>query len=201
MIMMNIIKIKNCLLILTVLISGCAGFQSNQVSYISPDLDFLVKSETMTYSITKDSTYGALGVFGDALISEMSNYGWSLKKSPTPISGVPHLNINLTLSKDPLALLAAALTGFTAYIIPSWETSNYKLTANFIDASGAEQYYELSDEIVLAQWLPLIVIFPFSDPFSAEGKVIGKMYNNLAYKVSKDSSLTNQLSNQDTLTQ
>ncbi len=73
--MMSIIKIKNCLLILTVLISGCAGFQSNQVSYISPDLDFLVKSETMTYSITKDSTYGALGVFDDALISEMSNYG------------------------------------------------------------------------------------------------------------------------------
>jgi hypothetical protein len=193
-IMIDIIKTKSLLLVFTIFISGCAGFQSNQISIISPDADFLVESETMTYSITKDATYGGLEVFNDVLISEMNSYGWVLRQNSIVKDEMPHLEINLSLSKDPAALLAAALTGFSFYTIPSWETSDYKLTANLIDASGNEYTYELRDQVVLVQWLPLLLIFPFADPFTAEKKLIGKMYNNLGYRISKDITVSSQLS-------
>ncbi len=178
--------------------TGCAGFQSNQISFISPDTNAVVKPEIITYSITKDSTYGALGIFDDALISEMNSYGWKLRQNPAAKNGVSHLQIGLSLSKDPAALLPAMLTGLSLYLIPSWETSNYKLTANFLDANGDEHYYEFRDKTVLVQWLPMLLAFPFAYPFSTEEELIKKMYNNLAYKISKDRTISPQLTNQST---
>lgn len=196
--MIKTIKRTIWLLAFTALISGCAGFQSNQLSIISPDSSLLVKAEVMTYSITEDSTYGSLEAFDDALISEMNKYGWKMRQSPKAKSGVPHLDINLKLSKDPAALLPAMLTGFSLYTIPSWETSDYKLTANFINANGKEYDYEIGDDVVLVQWLPLLLAFPFANPFTAEKEIIEKLYNNLAHRLSKDNNLSHQLTNQGT---
>lgn len=199
--MINIIKRQIFLMIFTVSMSGCAGFQSNQISFISPDADTIVKPEIITYSISKDSTYGALGIFDDALISEMNRYGWKMRQKPDVKNGTPHLQIDLSLSKDPAAILPAVLTGLSFYTIPSWETSNYKLTANFLDTNGEEFYYEFRDKTVLVQWLPMLLAFPFAYPFSTEEELIKKMYNNLAYKISKDRTIVPQLTNQSTRTQ
>jgi len=94
--------------------------------------------------------------------------------------------VNLSLAKDPAALIPAIIIGLTLYAIPSWETSNYKMTLQVNDVNNNEHFYELSDRITLVQWLPMVLAFPFAYPFTAEENLIEKMYDNVSVKISQD---------------
>ncbi|MFT6600086.1 MAG: hypothetical protein ACJATD_000935 [Alloalcanivorax sp.] len=183
-------KMPVLLIVTSLLATGCARFQAHQVSEV--DLAGRESDRTssgyMTYTIDKRATYGALGTYEESLESAMRDRGWRLRQSEVPIKDAPHMYVNVSLSKDPAALLPAMLTGFTLYTVPSWETSNYKVTAQVITKSKEreEYFYEVKDKITLVQWLPMVLAFPFAYPFSAEEETLSRMYKNIAMKIDQD---------------
>ncbi|MEP0000439.1 MULTISPECIES: hypothetical protein [Marinobacter] len=189
--MASIIKRLTILAIIGVIVTGCARFQSYQVPRATADYSPTVSSdpELMTYSIDKSATYGPLGVYEESLISAMRQYGWRLRQSEVPKDGVPHMYVNINLSKDPAALIPAIITGATLYVVPSWETSDYKVTAQILNAREDEYFYEAKDRIVLVQWLPMILAFPVAYPFSAEEETLTRIYENIAMKINEDDVL------------
>lgn len=185
--MVNITSKIILFLLLIVLVSGCATFPSNQVPEARESNNLYDKTTLMTYTITKTSTtFSDLSDNDDELISQMDKYGWKIKEQLSEKKGTPHLDINLSVSTDPLALIPAFLTGYSLYTIPSWATYEYKMTADFTDKSGEEHRYELHEKSTLVQWLPMIFAFPFYDPFYAQSRMLKRLYSNVAYKISQD---------------
>jgi hypothetical protein len=89
------------------------------------------------------------------------------------------------------AFVAAFITGFSLYTIPSWATAHVHLTATASksDKSVKLAEYDLRDSMTMVQWLPMIFAFPFANPFSEGKEMEENVYKNLIFAMQKDGVL------------
>lgn len=168
--------------VLILLLAGCARFQGNEIAMANTPGSFEGKPIRVTYTIegnveNKDE---------ELLKSTMNKYGLQLEWGHARNDGVAHMDINLSFRRNGAAVVPALITGLTLYVIPSWQTQNYELQANLTDGKSIAYDYRSKDHTTLVQWLPMIFAFPFAMPFTAEDKVIERMYADMAYKVSRE---------------
>lgn len=179
-------------------VTGCAGFQSNNLPHLSEsDMDFVNQNDkVMVFSKFKvDSTSALLDrdvaasyqkkKFDDALVNtgccEISDD-----------SGKAHLSLSVksTDHSNPAAVVPAILTGLSLYVIPSWATETRDFEVQADHKSGKTATYELKDSFVLVQWLPMMFAFPFEGGPIANSEELGEnLTRNLVIKLERDDFL------------
>ena len=178
---MKLLKILT--VVFVCVLSGCAVFQGNEVSdnHAIPTLNN-GKQTLLTYNIE-----GNVEDKQEEYLKEIAEkYGYRLQWGHAKNNGTPHLDINLSFRRNGAAVVAAFLTGLSLYTIPSWQTQNYELKVSLSDGKNIDHSYKSNDHTTLVQWLPMVFAFPFAPPFTAEDKVIERMYRDMAYKINQD---------------
>jgi len=72
--------------------------------------------------------------------------------------GEMHIDARIVMSGNPAALIFAVITGMSLYVIPSWVTEKYTITAKVSSVDGEIHTYELEDSFMGLNWLPVIFI-------------------------------------------
>jgi len=173
-------NIRTLIFLLALTLTGCARFQGNQTPVHEVPSNTLGELTTVTYLLkgnveSKDERF---------LKETMRSYGIKLEWGQVREDGTPHLDIDFSFKRNGAAVVPAIITGATFYFIPSWQTQYYTLTAH-VKNTELNYSYRAKDHTVLVQWLPMIIAFPFADPFTAESELIEKVYADLAYNISQ----------------
>lgn len=100
------------------------------------------------------------------------------------------LEVTLTNTGSPAALIPAVITGISLYTIPSWATDEYHLVAKVKRTDGLEKEYIMDDSTTLVQWLPMIFVFPVKG-FSVVPEVRKNMYNKMLSDMQEDGFFSN----------
>lgn len=80
----------------------------------------------------------------------------------------------------------AALTGATLFIIPSWGTSDLRISAT-VTTNKKSYNYDVDDSMFFAQWLPFIFVMPFKgNPIKIENQMSEDLYKNFLLKMKND---------------
>ncbi|HET8870385.1 MAG TPA: hypothetical protein VFM48_08065 [Aquabacterium sp.] len=93
------------------------------------------------------------------------------------------------IKRDNLTAAPALLTGLTLYLIPSWETTPFKVSVRAQKGMDM-RVYELEDSVTTIQWLPFILAMPFADPLTVSSAVENNVYQTLVLKMKADGLLT-----------
>ncbi|MCK8072219.1 hypothetical protein [Vibrio sp. 1CM23M] len=172
--------IKNLVIFLTVILAGCARFQGNQTPTHEAPSNTIGEFTTVTYLIR-----GNVESKDERLLKEiMYSYGIKLEWGQIREDGTPHLDIDFSFRRNGAAVVPAIITGATFYFVPSWQTQYYTLTTH-LKNTEIDYSFRAKDHTVLVQWLPMIIAFPFADPFTAESKLVEKVYTDLAFNISE----------------
>lgn len=189
------------ILILTMLIlSGCAVFDGGKVpetELTSSDTDN-VNKPTISYSSlakgglssVKELPEAGQNIIAEELVSELeaSEYFSSISKDDKKAD--IQLEVKLTNSGDPAAIVPAVITGLSLFIIPSWATDNFNLVATAERKDGLKKEYVLADSTKIVQWLPMIFVFPFNN-FSVIPDVRKNMYRKVLADMKDDGFFDN----------
>lgn len=95
------------------------------------------------------------------------------------------LDVTITDSYNPAALIAAAITGYSMYTIPSWATNRFEVKASASNKGGIEKIYTLNDTATLVQWAPMVFLFPFNN-MSVIDETQSNMYRNIIVQMNND---------------
>ncbi len=184
-----------CALSGAMMLSGCAGFRANQLG----NADKLsMKSSAPEKTKVFSRWHMAEGTKGDstalALLAAMSKKHFedalrtadccllveSLNEADLVVDGTVYNDV------DPMAWLPAVITGFSLYTIPSWMTDKVHIAAT-AKRGDARKAYELKDQTTLVQWLPMLLVLPFTgSPFKAEIEMTENLYNHLVLRIKQD---------------
>jgi hypothetical protein len=181
------------------LTSGCAGFKAHELPDVdSRSLTFNSANKTKVFSrwsVESDSTLGgdtakAMGsavqkkYFDDAI---KATNCCILVEGPSEASVIVDGKfINETSSA---AMIPAVITGLSLYTIPSWVTSKVHISVQAKNSSISKSY-DLKDSMTLVQWLPMLVVLPFTgNPIQAERQVFENTYKTLVLSMKKDGLL------------
>ncbi|HET8802209.1 MAG TPA: hypothetical protein VFN01_13630 [Marinobacter sp.] len=191
---------KNASLLLAVLmfVTGCAGFQSNNLPQLSEsDLDFEnVDDKLVVFSkFTVDSSSALLDKdiaasyqkkkFDEALVDS----GCCEISDDSSESNLV-LSITSTDHSNPAAVIPAFITGLSLYTIPSWVTETRDLEIEVDNRKGRTKTYNLKDSFVLVQWLPMMFAFPFEGGPIANGEELTRnVVRNFVVKLEQDDFL------------
>jgi len=185
---------KKLALSFVVLLSGCAVFDGGNVpnATLSP-AENGVQKPTLSYSSTSFSGLATVDkspeatqtIIENELISQLeeSDYFNSIAKKDDTADIT--LDVKLTNTGDPAAMIPALITGLSLYTIPSWATDNFDLVATAKRKDGLEKEYVLADSTTIVQWLPMIVAFPFNN-FSVVPDVRKNMYRKVLSDMKAD---------------
>lgn len=189
-------KTKNlALVLLFTVISGCAVFDGGEVpkTTLVPLEDGINTKPTLSYkSIAMGgiATVAELPESNQSIISgelltvlEESKYFSRIAQKDE--SAEISMEITLTNSGDPVAMIPAMITGFSLYTIPSWATDNFSLVAKVERKDGLHKEYVLADSTTLVQWLPMIFLFPVNN-FSVIPDVRKNMYKKVLSDMKED---------------
>ena len=164
-------------------LSGCARFQGNQVS----DDHVIVPIKTGTKILMTYNIEGNVENKREEYLKEIAGkYGYDLEWGHAKSNGTPHIEINFSFKRYGAAVIPAMITGLSLYTIPSWQAQRYELKVHLTDGKSLEHSYKSNDKTTLVQWLPMIFAFPFAMPFTAEEKLVERMYADMAYKINQD---------------
>lgn len=96
---------------------------------------------------------------------------------------------NFSKNGNPNAAQLSVFASALLYIIPSWMDVKVNLSAT-VSNYGAQRVYNLSDSMMIVQWLPLVVAMPFNtNPISQENNMNQNIYRNLFLQIEKDGFL------------
>ena len=182
----------------TLLLGACAGFQSHQVPEVNPnDLQFTSAVKTKVFTRWVYETEGILAsesmktqaaafnkkTFEDVLKStNCCDVVETSKQADVIVDGK-------SLEKgNPAALVGAVVTGLSLYTVPSWVTSDMTISAA-VKTRSTKQGYELHDATTLVQWLPMMFVFPFSTPASANTQMNENAYKTIVVNMKNDGFL------------
>lgn len=181
--------------VLVAVMSGCAVFDNGNVpktALMSYEGNAASKP-TVSYSSTAMggmSSAKKLPEAGQSIIEgeflsvlEESNYFGRISKQDG--SADITIEITLTNSGNPAAMVPAFITGLSLYIIPSWATEKFDLVAKAESQSGLSKEYVLADSATLVQWLPMIFAFPANN-FSVVPEIRKNMYRKVLSDMKKD---------------
>lgn len=187
---------KNLVLVVVLtLLSGCAVFEGGKVpktTLASYEGDSNAKP-TIAYSSTAmgglskvqklpDTTQSVIE--GELLaVLEEANYFSRISKVDE--SADIKLDVVLTNSGNPAAMIPALITGFSLYTIPSWATDNFNLVVKAERKDGMIKEYTLADSTTLVQWLPMIFVMPAKN-FSLVPEVRKNMYRKVLDDMKND---------------
>lgn len=177
-------------------ISGCACFPGNKVPQVSnlPPLPEGTKKQTVSYLFSSGSD-----VFGKNESAPFVRTMWEselvdvIRESGYFATWGPGSNGDITIearlvnSGNPAALIPAFITGFTLYMVPSWATDTFTVTAKIKTRDGEEYPYQLEDSTTLVQWLPMI--FVPGSIMNIPGEVRKNIWKNLILKMHQDGLL------------
>lgn len=182
------------LIFVSIILTGCAGFKNNNIAVIGDGAfprDSSNQKPRIFYKVIYDSNMS----LGSKTLSENAQEGEfirAVRSSECCIVTTDETNsdvqIRVTISKyeNPLALIPAAITGFSFYTIPSWATAEYTFNANVVDLNEQVHNYEVKDAWTFVQWLPMMFVFPFAPPDDMEEHVLRNMHKFLLYSLKTD---------------
>jgi len=82
--------------------------------------------------------------------------------------------------------ICATISGASMLIIPSWGTSEMRVSAT-VTKNKKTYTYDADDSLFFAFWLPFIVAMPFTgNPVKMEGNMSQDLYKNLLLKMKND---------------
>lgn len=182
------------------MLSGCAVFDGEQIpkTTLAPYSGPAESKPSVAYSSTamgglsstKELPEIAQNMIEGELLSvlESSDYFSRISKKDGDADIV--IDVKMTNSGNPAAMIPAFITGFSLYTIPSWATDNFDLVANVKRKDGLQKEYVLSDSATLVQWLPMIFLFPANN-FSVIPDVRKNMYAKVLADMNKDGFFSN----------
>jgi hypothetical protein len=185
-------KLMLCAASGALLLSGCAGFRARQLPEVAAqDLRATPAVKTKVYSnwvMGNDGPQNAQAL----LKNSKTQFEKALERSDccTVVNAAAEADVvvegKVFDEQSQLAMIPALITGFSLYAIPSWVTANVHLTAT-AKRGDTLRSYELQDKMTMVQWLPMIVVLPFTgNPIKAETQMVENAYNNLVVNIKKD---------------
>ncbi|MEQ5836703.1 hypothetical protein [Marinobacter sp. NFXS9] len=192
---------KNAFALVTLvsLLTGCAGFQSNNLPTLSEsDMDFVTKEDKMVvFSKFEVDTSSAIVDKDVAASIQKKKFDEALVNTGCCEVSDDSSKANLMLSvksidhSDSAALIPAFITGLSLYTIPSWVTETRDLEVQVNDKMGKTETYRLKDSFVLVQWLPMIFAYPFKGgPLANSEDLTQNVVRHLVVDMEKDDFLT-----------
>jgi len=191
--------IKTLAVVLVVAISGCAVFDGGKVpkttlpayednGHTKPNLSYssmALGGLSAAKELPKTSQSIVEGEFLTVLVE--SNYFGRIAKQD--VDADINIEVTLTNSGNPAAVIPAFITGLSLYTIPSWATDNFDLVAKVERKDGLQKEYTLADSATLVQWLPMIFVFPAKN-LSVIPDVRKNMYKKVLSDMRQDGFFT-----------
>ena len=189
----------SCMLAMASL-QGCAGFRANQLAAVSPD-QLTVPNVA---SKSKVFTTWRVEVAGDPITDNAKVAGAAAGKKlfeDTLMASGCCVLVDTAADADLLVdgvtfnehhrenIVPAFISSVSLYTIPSWETSRIRMGVKAMKA-GAPHTYELEDAVTTVQWLPMVLAFPFANPYTAAEKVEKNTFETLIFRMKADGLLT-----------
>lgn len=192
--------LKPVLVALTIFMSGCAVFEGGKVAKTTlPAYEGATESKpTLSYvslarggmSTAQDLPENVQKTIETELVSVLQSSEYFSKVTKADSSADISIDIVLTNSGNPAAMVPALITGLSLYTIPSWATDNFNLVAKAERKDGLKKEYVLADSTTLVQWLPMIFAFPAKN-FSVVPEVRKNMYRKVLADMKADGFFTN----------
>lgn len=199
--MQNIKQLYTIVLILALsyFAMGCAGFKKNMLPEIGPlpPLPAETVKPTVTYSYTSsvdmftknESLEFMRKKMAEEFATVLRESGYFASVSEAVSGGEVHIQTHLLNSGNPAAIIPAFITGYSLFVIPSWATDKWTVTAKVTTSDNQEYSYTLDDANVIFSWLPAIILTPFMHPIEVTGEVRKNMYKNLITQMQRDGVL------------
>jgi len=179
-------------LLVSFIMTGCASFPGNKQPQVNsfPPLSEGEAKKTVSYALSaetylfgKSSNPLSRSIVENELADAIRESGYFTKWG-TGVDGEIVINAKFINSGNPAAVIPAMLTGLTFYIVPSWATDEFTLTAEIKTNDGKTHSYNLEDSSTLVQWLPMAVVpgGPIEVPMSVRKNI----WRNLIMKMKKD---------------
>ncbi len=181
--------------VMVFIMTGCAVFPGGEIPQV--DLVELVKNieskPSLSYefnargglSSTKDLPDDVESIIEIELLDVLNKSEYFREVIEGDVRKDIHLNITITNSGNPAAMIPAFITGFSLYSIPSWATDKFEVKAKVAKSDGMEREYVLNDTATLVQWFPMILAFP-SNSMSVIKDVRSNMYRAVLLKMNED---------------
>jgi len=179
------------------LVSGCAGFKARNLPEVKQeDLRFTNTSKTKIFSRWSTNINSTADQQSKTSIAAINKEYFEAATSRSAccivVEDPREADIVVTGTvhdeNSSAALFPAALTGASLYMIPSWVTSKVHISVE-AKSGDVSRLYDLDDSMTMVQWLPMILAFPFSNPFTAEKQTIENVYNTLVLRMKNDGLL------------
>jgi hypothetical protein len=181
--------------VLIITISGCAVFDGGQVpqTTLSQYVDDGMPKPTLSYTAQalgglatpKELPEATQHIIEGELLSVLESSGYFARISKHDEAADISVQVRLTNTGNPAAMIPAVITGLSLYAIPSWATDNYEVNARAERRDGLTKDYVLKDSATLVQWLPMIFVFPAKN-FSVIPDVRKNMYRKLLSDMQDD---------------
>lgn len=179
---------------LVIVLSGCAVFNGGNVPHTTlSELENSTVKPTLSYSSTALGGLTSTGKLPEAtqaiiekeLLSQLNGSDYFENISKQNNTADINLDIKITNTANPAAMIPAFITGLSFYTIPSWATDNFNLVATAERKDGLKKEYVLADSTTIVQWLPMILVFPFKN-FSEIPDVRINMYRKVLSDMKAD---------------
>lgn len=177
--------------LLVVIVSGCAVFDGGKIPKTTLSAYEVNGAAKLTLSYSSVAMGGLLStkalpetgqsIIEGELLSVLESSGYFERIAKRDGAADVSIDVTLTNTGNPAAMVPAVITGLSLYIIPSWATDNFNLVAKVARKDGLEKEYTLADSATIVQWLPMMFVFPAKN-FS----VFPELRKNMFRKVLSD---------------
>lgn len=191
------------ILVVFLLLTGCATFSRNQISRVTslpvPEEGSAGVNTNFEFSsgygfdmqLRKDHPEWARKKWENEFISVLKDSGFfTILESGQK----GDLNISVDVRVDGLnpmmVLFKGFLGGMTFFTIPTWSTINYKAQVKIENEETGNHEYYLEDGVRHVLWLPTIFVAPFKTLGTVLENVKKNMYKDLILRMQKDGILT-----------
>ena len=182
---------KYVLLLLIFVVSGCTTFREKNVKFLED-----IPSTTSPHSIALYYTSCRKGSFDFAIQSDCLGGDISkhltrqLQKTNLFEEIEPNLknaDYNLyveTFTQEQGSYVAAIITGFSLYTIPSWVREEVVISAKIENTkTGKSKKFAFNDSMLMIQWILLAPLSPFMTPFAQEHYMVRDLSRRIALEV------------------
>lgn len=185
------------LLVITVSLSGCAVFRSNDLPETGtlPPPAAAAQKPKAGYEFSSAVNMGNKNPAHENLRAKQEIEFAEVLRESGYFAAVEkgngkdvNISVELVEKGNPAAVAAAVVTGLSLYTIPSWATVELEATCRVTAADGRTHEYKMKDSATLVQWLPMMVVFPFKS-FSEMEELRKNIYRTLIVRMQADGVL------------
>ncbi len=180
------------------MLSGCAVFDSGKVARttLSPVEASGEARPSISYSILAQGGLSEVKTLPDNIQAIIEKEFIETLQESGYFSGIGkenghfgiRMDVTVTNTGNPAAIIPAFITGLSFYTIPSWATDHFEVKAKVASSKGSQKEYVLNDSTTLVQWLPMLFVFPFKN-LSVIPEVRKNMYRNIIMQMREDGFL------------